>query len=121
MKYPTEIGPFDYYEEGSLCQDKGVFGGQTTHGQIKWQHKRTVHVYSPTGALFGTDKTDANGGFEIFTHTSPPPGDYTAEVEKETFGGPGHKHVCKPDPTPPTATVRESSARSGSGPQAVAE
>jgi hypothetical protein len=47
--------------------------------------------------------------------SAAPPGEYRAEVEKKVFGKPGHKHVCKPDSTPPTTTVRESSARSAFG------
>jgi hypothetical protein len=76
--------------------DEVNWKGRVTSESKRCIAGRTVKVFTSDGLLVTTAKTNENGRWRTGLIGER----YYARVTREVRGGPGHRHVCKPDRSP---------------------
>jgi hypothetical protein len=82
----------------SIDYDRPNFVGKVSSERDRCERNRTVSVFKKregSDRLIGTDETDDNGSYSVTKAGAR--GRFYAQVDREVFGGYGHRHVCEAD------------------------
>jgi hypothetical protein len=100
VRFDSQV-TIQYHKNG---QDPDSFRGKVTSDKDRCEPNRTVALFRKTDGsrtLIDTDRTNADGEWEIVLAGDAPEGTYFARVRKKfLLSGPNHRHVCKPDRSP---------------------